>query len=492
MWRAESKTSIVWFRLDLRLSDNPALLAACAASDNQIPVYIWDPGTEANWSYGSASRWWLHQSLQELSESLRLRGSRLLIARGDSLTVLRNIISQTGAGSVFWNRRYEPAVLRSDREIATALREECIAVHTFNAALLHEPEKLKTREGNPFRVFTPFWNNFCTNTEPCPAGPEPDRIAPPDVSLHCLPLAALELEPKVNWASGFRDCFSPGETGAHLRLKLFKEEILSTYAHSRDYPGLDGVSMLSPHLHFGEISPAAIWHALRDLQSDLPERKNTGVFCRELAWREFAHHILFHFPHTSEQPLHEQFLNMPWLDNPEHLKLWQRGQTGYPIVDAGMRQLWQTGWMHNRVRMIVASFLTKDLLISWKQGAEWFWDTLVDADLANNTMGWQWSAGCGADAAPYFRIFNPVLQGEKFDAEGLYVRKWLPELAALPARWIHKPWKAPAEELRKANVELQGNYPSPIIEHDLARRRALEALASTKAAGKPVGIATRT
>ena len=475
-----ASTSIMWFRLDLRLSDNPALLAAINHSDRVIPVYIHSTEENGVWTAGAASRWWLHQSLTNLDIALKKIGSRLIIRKGSSVEVLLSLIQETDARAVFFNRVYDPSGLCRDARVEEALRAHAVLVKTFNSTLLHEPHLVRTNEGNPFRVFTPFWNRLTSNLDPQPPADRPKAITSPEVKLDSIPLAALELEPRINWDSGIRATWTPGESAAHEKLRSFLSGGLLRYAIARDRPDQDGVSMLSPHLHFGEIGPRQIWHAVRQAQLHPAENIDRATYLKELGWREFAYHVLFNFPHTINKPLRIEFEQFPWCENKYALKKWQHGQTGYPMVDAGMRQLWRTGWMHNRVRMITASFLTKDLLISWRDGARWFWDTLVDADLASNSFGWQWAAGCGADAAPFFRIFNPVLQGEKFDPNGEYVRRWLPELARLPSKWIHRPWQAPASELTAAGVELGRTYPACIVDHSAARRRALDALSSVK------------
>jgi deoxyribodipyrimidine photo-lyase len=336
---------------------------------------------------------------------------------------------------------------------------------------------VENKSGKPFQVFTPFWKNCLAKPDPAEPLPAPARIPAPDKWPDSLPLAALELEPRIDWAAGMRAAWTPGEAGAQDRLAHFFSGAAERYGAARDIPGIEGTSRLSPHLHFGEISPRQVWHAAR-LSGIAGWRESR--YLAEVGWREFAHHLLYHFPRTPVEPLRPEFARFPWRENDEALKAWQRGLTGYPVVDAGMRELWATGWMHNRVRMIVASFLVKDLLISWTEGAWWFWDTLVDADLAQNTLGWQWTAGCGADAAPYFRVFNPSGQGEKFDADGSYVRRWCPELARVPQEWLHRPWEAPAAVLAAAGVVLGRNYPKPIVDHAAARDFALKAFASLK------------
>jgi deoxyribodipyrimidine photo-lyase len=467
-----SETALLWFRLDLRLADNPALLAALDRGGPVIPVFIWSPEEEGQWQPGSASRWWLHQSLCRLDESLRERGSRLIVSRGPALDALRRLLDETGATAVYWNRRYEPAVVARDSDLKTALRRDGRRVESFNGSLLFEPWAVCTQQDGPYRVFSPFWKACLARPQPEPPGPAPPEITGPGGWPGTLRLDELGLEPSVDWAGGLSSNWRPGEAGAVDELSR-SLGVLEGYPAKRDRPDVVGTSRLSPHLHFGEVSARQIWSAVGEIRQG--GQATAQSFLRELGWREFAHHLLWHFPHTPEQPLREKFADFPWRSDAERLRRWQQGRTGYPIVDAGMRQLWQTGWMHNRVRMITASFLVKHLLISWQEGASWFWDTLVDADLANNTLGWQWTAGCGADAAPYFRVFNPVSQGERFDPHGDYVRRWVPQLGELPAAWIHKPWEAPAHVPAAAGVALGKDYPRPVVTHREARARALGA-----------------
>jgi deoxyribodipyrimidine photo-lyase len=475
-------TAIVWFRLDLRIADNPALRAATSAGE-VVPVFIHAPHEEAPWEPGAASRWWLHQSLAALANALKTAGSRLVVRRGPTLQALQQLVEQTGAQAVFWNRRYEPAVIARDEEVKETLSARGLVVESFNGALLNEPSTVRNQNGKPFQVFTPFWRNCLARRVPAEPLAAPRRIPAPRHWPASVLLQKLELEPKLDWAEGIRAAWTPGEAGARAQLKLFLANGIKDYTEERNRPGCPGTSRLSPHLHFGEITPRQIWQAVQkhsEANGITGQTWRSSQFLAEVGWREFAHHFLYHFPTTPAEPLRKDFLNFRWHTNPEFLRVWQHGLTGYPIVDAGMRELWVTGWMHNRVRMIVASFLVKDLLISWQEGARWFWDTLVDADLAQNTLGWQWTTGCGADAAPWFRVFNPVGQGEKFDPTGEYVRKWCPELARLPDRWLHKPWQAPQAVVANAGVRIGRNYPAPIVSHAIAREAALEAFARIK------------
>ena len=452
------KPAIVWFDLDLRLADNRALCNAVARSRSIIPVFIWAPEEESPWSPGAASRWWLHQSLQRLQTTLAGRGSKLIVRRGPAAETLLALAAESDADSLFWNRRYEPAAIARQLDVQNRLCSAGIAVEASTGNLLFEPGTILNAGGKPFQVFTAFWRACVAMPNPAQPLAAPAKLPAPVNWPASLAIADLGLEPEIDWAAGLRDTWQPGESGASSLLEDFVDGGIAAYATERDRPDHIGTSRLSPHLHFGEISMRQLWHLTESHES----------YRRQLIWREFSHQLLFHFPHTPQEPLRPNFRAFPWRVDAKDLRAWTRGMTGYPLVDAGMRELWHTGWMHNRVRMVVASFLVKHLMIPWQEGAAWFWDTLVDADLANNTMGWQWSAGCGADAAPYFRIFNPVIQGEKFDPDGDYVRRWVPELAGVPRKWIHEPWKAPTPA---------SDYPSPIVDHAAARQRALAALA---------------
>ena len=454
--------------------------AALARGGLVIPIYILDDASEGAWPAGAASRWWLHHSLAALDASLRARGSRLLLARGDSGTILEKLRTATGADAVYWNRRYEPSVIARDKTLKADLLARGVEAKSFNAALLFEPHTVTNKQGNPYQVFTPYWRHCLTlpvaPPTALPAGPFPGPAA--DAWPTSLALADLALLPTIPWDAGFPKTWTPGEAGGQAHLRAFVAAPMAAYEDQRNLPARPGTSRLAPHLHWGEIGPRQVWAAVQALGKDsgvFPPSRGAQVFLSEIGWREFAHHLLFYYPHTPDQPLREDFNRFPWAADPDGAKLraWQRGQTGYPIVDAGMRELWHTGWMHNRVRMIVASFLVKHLRLPWQHGAHWFWDTLVDADLASNTLGWQWSAGCGADAAPYFRIFAPVTQGERFDGDGAYVRRWVPEVARLPDKFLHAPWTAPASVMAHAQVE--GNYPDPIVDHATARAEALAA-----------------
>ncbi|HEY9250124.1 MAG TPA: deoxyribodipyrimidine photo-lyase, partial [Rariglobus sp.] len=398
--------------------------------------------------------------------------------------VLGDLLAATGAGAVYWNRRYEPAVIARDKTLKADLSASGVEARSFNSALLFEPHTIANKQGRPFQVFTPYWRHCLTQEIPRAVTVRAGLFPPPEDWPASLRVDDLGLLPAIRWDAGFCAEWTPGEAGARKRLKAFVAQALEAYSDRRNLPAEPGTSRLSPHFHFGEIGPRQVWAAVRALAKDsgvFPPHQGAQVFLGEVGWREFAHHLLFHFPRTPVAPLREEFNRFPWAEDPagEKLRAWRRGRTGYPIVDAGMRELWHTGWMHNRVRMIAASFLVKHLRLPWQRGAEWFWDTLVDADLAQNTLGWQWSAGCGADAAPYFRIFAPVTQGERFDSAGAYVRRWVPEIAGLPDEFLHAPWTAPAPVRERARIG--GNYPDPIVDHAAARAGALAAFKTLRA-----------
>jgi deoxyribodipyrimidine photo-lyase len=472
-----TRPTIVWFRHDLRLADNPALAAARMRGHPAIAVFV-NPITEdAGRGPGSAASWWLHHSLALLEEQLAGINVPLVLASGEAREVVPRIVRDTGAETVVWNRRYEASAIAVDREIKQTLGKSEIAVSSFNGHLLVEPWQITKRDGEPYRVFTPFWKTMRSKGQPNEPIASPARFP----IATCVPtgdrLDDWRLAPSdPDWAAAFPGRWQPGERGAHARLTAFLAGDLKNYAETRDRPDLSATSRLSPHLRFGEISPRLIWHATRArIQTAGLSDAASDKFLSELAWREFSYHLLYHHPDLATAAFQPRFDRFPWQRPRAALVAWQRGRTGYPIVDAGMRELWATGWMHNRVRMVAASFLTKHLRIDWRHGETWFWDTLVDADPANNAASWQWVAGCGADAAPYFRIFNPVLQGETFDPEGAYVRRWVPELVHLPSRWIHRPWQAPAQVLATAGIDLGTTYPRPVVDHAAARAAALEA-----------------
>jgi deoxyribodipyrimidine photo-lyase len=481
--------TLLWFRQDLRLQDNPALQAAFERGAPIIPIYILDDAADGKWEIGGASRWWLHHSLISLAQSLEARGSRLIVARGDTKQVLRKLIAATDAGAVYWNRRYEPAIIARDAQLKQELSASGLEVKSFNSALLHEPHTIANKQGKPFQVFTPYWRHCLTVPMAEPVKVSSSDLPTPAKWPSSLSLDALRLLPRIKWDAGFSNVWQPGEAGAAKRLSRFVAKTMDAYDDGRNLPDRDGTSMLSPWLHFGELSPRQVWAAVRARAKSsgvFPPSNGARVFLSEIGWREFAYHLLFHFPNTPEAPLRAEFARFPWAQDKGGAKLraWQRGLTGYPIVDAGMRQLWTTGWMHNRVRMIVGSFLVKHLRLPWTLGARWFWDTLVDADLASNTLGWQWIAGCGADASPYFRVFAPVLQGRKFDVGGEYVRKWVPEIAGLSNEFIHAPWDASPEVLSAAGVILGETYPAPIVDHVTARNEAIAAFKALRGSSK--------
>jgi deoxyribodipyrimidine photo-lyase len=463
--------SLLWFRQDLRLADNPALIAAADRGAPIVAVYVLDDDAPGKWAMGGAARWWLHHSLTALAADLEQLGIPMVLRRGSAKTIIPELADEIGAGAVYWNRCYEPFAVARDTRIKSALTKSNARVESFGAALITEPWTVKTQSGTPFRVFTPFWNAVNKDRHPATPlkAPKIDQIGPRIASDTLGDWALLPRHP--NWATGFDEDWRPGEAGARKQLEIFIQDALSSYPTTRNLPGVEGVSRLSPYLHWGEISIRQVWHAI-----GLHAGSGADAYLRELAWRDFAYHLLWHFHDLPEKPFREEFSAFPWRSDAKALRAWQMGQTGYPFVDAGMRQLWATGWMHNRVRMVVASFLVKHLLLPWQAGEDWFWDCLVDADLASNAMNWQWVAGSGADAAPYFRIFNPVLQGEKFDGDGAYVRRWVPEVAKLSDAWLHKPWAAPPDTLATAGITLGMTYPWPIVDHGAARQRALDAL----------------
>jgi deoxyribodipyrimidine photo-lyase len=461
-----AQSNLVWFRQDLRLSDNAALSAA-AAKGPVIPAFVLDDQTPGDWRWGGASRWWLHQSLESLSKKIPL-----VLTRGKTEIQLEKLLKETGASALHFTRDYAPWSTGLEQRIKQMCDRLGVECYRHSGFLLHEPESIRNGSGDVYKVYTPFSRACFAKGEPPPARPEPK------LSFADAPqgddLSAWNLMPiSPNWSQGFEAGWKPGEQGAQKALAKFIDEGLAHYADGRDRPDKNYTSRLSPHLHWGEISPRQVWQATRQAMAAANGALDASgeKFLKEILWREFSYHLLHLFPQLPEQPFKPEYAEFPWGPNDAALRKWQRGQTGYPIVDAGMRELWAAGIMHNRVRMIVASFLVKDLFIPWQQGARWFWDTLVDADIASNSASWQWVAGCGADAAPYYRIFNPVLQGQKFDPEGDYVRRWVPELSGLPNGFIHAPWEM-------ANPPTA--YPKPMVNHDVARKAALEALKSIK------------
>lgn len=462
-----TELALHWFRQDLRLTDNPALLNAAAAG-RVLPVFVLDDASAGEHARGGASRWWLHHSLAALERSL---GGQLSLYRGDARQVLPELVRRLGVTRVSWNRCYEPWRTERDAEIKRALVDAGVAVQSFNGSLLWEPWQVHKDDGSPYKVFTPFYRKGCLRAM-APRRPQP---APQGVAYErdprSLPLDALALQPRVAWDAPLRPHWDIGEAGARARFEAFVREGLSDYKTGRDFPDRPCVSRISPHLHFGEISPNQLWHGARDAA----EGGDVEHFGSELGWREFSYSQLFYNPDLPRQNLQRKFDRFPWREDARALAAWQCGQTGVPLVDAGMRELWHTGYMHNRVRMVVASYLVKNLRLHWRHGERWFWDTLVDADLANNSASWQWVAGCGADAAPYFRIFNPVAQAKRFDPQGAYIRRHLPELAALPDKALFSPWEAPPAVLAQAGVRLGDNYPAPLVDLKSSREAALAA-----------------
>ncbi len=464
---------IHWFRQDLRLGDNPALSAA-ARMGSVLPIYILDDDNALGYSIGAASRWWLHHSLSNLDASLQ---GKLRLFCGDAEQILGHLTEHYEISSIHWNRCYEPWRVVRDRRIKKRLIEQGIDVQTHNGSLLWEPWQVLKSDQTPYKVFTPFYRKGCLNAEsPHSPLPQPENLQPAEGDFGAIPLTKLKLLPAIGWDKQLRPHWRIGETAAYDRLRDFLQEGLEDYKEGRNFPAKANVSRLSPHLHFGEISPHQVWHEIQRAGDDT----NHEHFLSELAWREFSYALLYHNPELPKNNLQAKFDRFPWRDDSDLLARWQRGQTGCPIVDAGMRELWQTGYIHNRVRMIVGSFLVKNLLLDWRDGAAWFWDCLVDADLANNSASWQWIAGCGADAAPFFRIFNPVTQGQKFDSQGEYTRHYVPELAKLPDKYLFCPWTAPKLVLQESGVILGESYPELIVDLKLSRERALDAFKTIK------------
>lgn len=459
--------TIHWFREDLRLQDNPALSIAAGAGQ-LVPVYFFPEGL------GAASYWWLHHSLKSLSASLKEHGVDLIVRTGDPAVILPAIAKQLGVTLLTWNRVYSPSGIALGKRVKEVFDDTGVRTYSTNGQLLIEPTEVLNKQGTPFKVFTPFWRHCQTFLTPKPLEVLPELV-PSSIQVESENIDAWQLRPtKPNWASEFDDFWCPGEEGAQARWRWFLSDTVNRYANGRDIPSEGNTSLLSPHLVFGEISANQLFH---DTHQAIATREIDTVcghkFLSEIGWREFSRYLLVHFPHILEKPYNKKFESFPWGNERDFVDAWKNGRTGYPIVDAGMRELWRTGYMHNRVRMIVASFLTKHCLTHWREGADWFWDTLLDADIANNTSSWQWVAGCGADASPYFRVFNPILQGEKFDKEGVYIKRWVPELADLPSKYINSPWVAPSQVLRDSGVTLGVSYPNPIIDHKFARNRAL-------------------
>ena len=468
----KNKLSIFWFRQDLRLADNPGLSEAISKGI-VLPIYIYDDINSNEYEMGSASKWWLHNSLEKLNDSLN---NKLSVYKGDALKIIESLTKSYDVESISWNRCYEPWRIKRDKNIKSEIEKKGIEVNTFNGSLLWEPFNILKADGTPYRVFSPYYRKGCLNAAP-PRVP----LKSPEISslfkdeYNKLTIEDLSLIPKVHWFDEMEKLWKPGEVGAQEKLYDFLDDGLFGYKEGRNFPSQKNVSQLSPHIHLGEISPNQVWYAAKQKEDETGIEKDLSHFLSELGWREFSYNLLYHFPTLPRENLQKKFDNFPWQENTDFSDKWKKGHTGYPIVDAGMRELWQTGYMHNRVRMIVGSFLVKNLLLHWHEGEKWFWDCLIDADLASNSASWQWVAGSGADAAPYFRIFNPISQGIKFDPEGEYTKKFLPELKDLPIKYLYSPWEAPADVLEQANIKLGENYPKPIVDLKESREKALDA-----------------
>ncbi len=469
--------NVMWFRQDLRLADNPALTKALE-DGKTLPIFILDDFNSKEHVNGAASKWWLHHSLIKLNKSLK---NKLCFFRGNPIDILDEINKQFEISNIFWSRCYEPWRIKRDKKIKKYFNDQSVNVNTFNGSLLWEPWNIAKKDGTPYKVFTPYYRKGCLNSDK-PRMPlqAPNLSNLISIDNHDLKIEDLELMPKHNWYNKMISLWSPGEEGALNKIEEFISNGLNNYKEGRNFPSNHNVSQLSPHLHFGEVSPNQVWYRAKTKEGKLGIKKDLDHFLSELGWREFSFNLLYHFPFLPKENLQKKFDNFPWDNDKDKLKKWQKGLTGYPIVDAGMQELWQTGYMHNRLRMVVGSFLVKNLLLHWHHGERWFWDCLIDADLASNSAGWQWIAGSGADAAPYFRIFNPITQGQKFDPDGKYTRKYLPVLNDMPDKFLFNPWEAPEDVLRSAGVKLGENYPLPIVEIGSSRQKALEAFATTK------------
>ena len=477
--------SIFWFRQDLRLSDNPGFIAACQAG-YVLPVFILDEENPADWSMGSAGKFWLHHSLSSLNKMLN---GKLRFLKGNPHNLLESMAKKIKASSIFWNRCYEPWRISRDSMIKLKLKDSGYIVESFNGSLLWEPWEIVKSDKTPYKVFTPYYRKGCLNARlPRTPQPVPNIKLLENDEFSSNNLSSLNLLPNVNWGDGILESWKIGELAANERLKIFLNNGLIDYKEGRNFPNKNNVSRLSPYLHWGEISINTVWYSAK-ARAELSDIRHYDIdhFLSELGWREFSNSLLYNFPELPIKNLQERFNNFPWEGNLKFLKCWQKGETGYPIVDAGMRQLWKTGYMHNRLRMIVGSFLVKNLLIDWRHGERWFWDCLVDADLANNSASWQWIAGCGADAAPYFRIFNPITQGQKFDSEGVFVRQFVPEIASLPNQYIFNPWEAPEELLTSCGIGLNSVYRNPIVNLKDSREAALAAFSKLKS-GKDINL----
>ncbi|MBM7701982.1 cryptochrome/photolyase family protein [Metabacillus iocasae] len=476
---------LVWIRKDLRLVDNPALFHALK-DGIAVPVYIYDEDYEREWSLGGASKWWLHQALSDFESSIHKLGGKLIIRYGDTWSQLHELIHEIKPKAIYWNRRYEPHIVEKDQQIERMTSSKKLDVKTFNAHLLHEPWEIAQKNGNPYKVFTAYYKATQKQLVSNPV-PKITQFSKIERDVYTESVSDLKLLPTINWTHTIEKTWNATENGGISLFKQFLKQKMMSYESGRDFPAKSIHSSLSPYFAFGQLSPRVLYHYLLKKAQTMHSasfQRQSEQFLRQLVWRDFAYHLLYHFPDTTVSSLNPLFTNFKWEKHEKHFNAWKKGQTGYPLVDAGMRQLWQTGFMHNRVRMVTSSFLVKHLLIHWKEGAQWFWDTLVDADLANNTLGWQWIAGSGADAAPYFRIFNPITQSEKFDHDAEYIKMWVPELRNLPNTYIHKPWETPQNVLNEAGIQLGETYPFPIVEHKAARARALERYHELKASQK--------
>lgn len=472
-----SHFGINWFRKDLRLADNPSLNFLNESGLPILNIFIYDDVSCGSKNIGEASKVWLFNALKSLDIQLE---KNLVFFKGNAIDVFKYLIKNFDVKNVSWNRCYEPWSIERDKKIKSFLKNSMINVKTFNGSLLWEPWNILKDDGSPYRVYSPYYKRGCLNSQKPRYPIKAKKIKYFSGKINSLKLEQLDLLPQKSWVNTIISNWDISEKGAHKKKSFFLKNGLKNYKLGRNFPSENNTSFLSPYIHWGIISPNTLWYECESYNENEIYTDDIGHFKSELGWREFSYYLLYHFPKLNTENFQLKFNNFPWIENKNFLSKWQIGMTGYPIIDAGMRELRQTGFMHNRVRMIVGSFLVKNLLIDWREGENWFWNNLFDADLANNSAGWQWVAGSGADAAPYFRIFNPISQGLKFDYDGKYTKKFVPELKKIPTKFLFSPWDLSKEELTKYEVKLGYDYPNPIVNLKESREKALLAFKSIK------------